>query len=247
MGSPGGHGPSAARHYEELAGAPHYDDLATVSPTALAQQFVLLQQRYRQGLPVDERVGLELFRRAIQKRDAQAWELLFPPCRELLIHWLLRHPWADLVLRYDSQESYVLEVLSKFWQATDRLNLFQENGATLSEIFAYLRRCLNSVVLDAARQARRRQREVSGEALAGLAAGQQIERSCEDLWQCIERALPDPRERRLIYLRYVLDYRPREIVELAPEAFPRVELVYQLERKVLERLRRHPALARWKA
>jgi DNA-directed RNA polymerase specialized sigma24 family protein len=221
-------------------------DLATATTDELAEEFLRQQARYRQRLPVDERAGLELFRRAIQQREERAWELLYPPCRALLLQWLRQNPWADLVLQYESPEGFVLEALAKFWQAITRTRLFQERPTTLADILAYLRRCLHSVLLDAARQARARAAEVSVDALAALAARGQAELSGEELWRSIERALPDQRERRLVYLRYVLDYRPREIVALAPEEFPEVEHVYQLERQILQRLRRHPALAHWK-
>lgn len=246
IGSRSGQGPRAASQHEEWASTPNHAKLATASTAALAQQFALQQERYRQSLPVDERAGLELFRRALQQGDEQAWSLLYLPCKALLGCWLLQHPAAPLVLEYESPDSYVLAALSKFWQATARTHPFQYERTTLSAIFAYLRRCLHSVVLDAARQARVRQGEVAMEVLAGIVSSWQTEPSGDELWRCIGRALPDQRERRLLYLRYVLDYRPREVVALAPEAFPSVEQVYQLERKILQRLRRHPALAHWK-
>jgi hypothetical protein len=67
----------------------------------------------------------------------------------------------------------------------------------------------------------------------------------EELWTLIERALPDRRERRLVYLLFVLDLKPREIVREAPQDFPTPQEVYRLTRNVLDRLRRNPALRSW--
>ncbi len=116
----------------------------------------------------------------------------------------------------------------------------------MSDILAYMQRCLNSVVLDAVRQIRARQQKMAEVAIAKEVVNQ-AEPSGNDLWQCIERALPDARERQLLYLRYVLGYRPREVAARYPAEFPQVERVYQMERTILQRLSRHPALARWKA
>lgn len=220
-------------------------DLATLATVELAECCAAEQARFRQRLAVDERAGLELFRRAIQQHDEGAWELLYQQWRELLLHWLLQHPAARLVLEQESSESYLTDALSKFWQATTGASRSQPVFVTLADILAYLRRCLNSVVLDAVRQIRTHPQEIAEEVIA-RGADNQMESSGGDLWRCIERALPDARERQLLYLRYVLGYRPREVAAAYPTDFPQVKQVYQMERTILQRLSRHPLLARWK-
>jgi hypothetical protein len=220
-------------------------DLSTLATVDLAERCAAEQACFRQRLAVDERAGLELFWRAIQQRDEVAWALVYQQWKGLLLHWLLRHPAARLVLEQESSVSYLTATLMKFWQATSGAKRSQPEFGTLSDILSYPQRCLNSVVLDAVRQMRARQQEVSEEVIAEEAVNQP-EPSGDVLWRCIERALPDTRERRLMYLRYVLSYRPREVAAMYPAEFPQVERVYQMERNVLERLSRHPALARWK-
>jgi DNA-directed RNA polymerase specialized sigma24 family protein len=221
-------------------------DLATLATVDLAERCVAEQGRYGQRLLLDERVGLELFRRAIQQHDAVAWELVYQQWKGLLLHWLLQHPAARLVLEQASSESYLSAALSRFWQATTNTTYSQPVFETLADHLAYLRRCLNSVVLDAVRQIRARPQEVAAEVLV-RGADTQKEASGGELWRCIERALPDARERQLLYLRYVLGYRPREVAARYPTDFPQVKQVYQMERTILQRLSRHPTLARWKA
>lgn len=219
-----------------------------LSTVELARRCAAEQEQYQQHLPVDERAGLELFRRAIEERDALAWERIYQQWRGLLVQWLLRHPASRLALEQAPVESYVTAALSKFWQATARSQRPRQGFSTLSGALAYVRCCLNSVVLDAVRQAHARQCEVSEQALAeGVLSRQPTERSeAEALWECIERALPGRRERALVYLRYVLGYWPREIVAIHPQEFPDVGEIYQMERNILHRLSRHSALARWK-
>lgn len=230
-----------------LAPEQTHDDLATLSTAELAQRCEAEQEQYRQRLPVDERASLELFRRAIQQRDALAWELIYEQWKGLLIHWLLQHPAASLALKYEPSESYITAAFSKFWQATTaRSQQAKQEFSSLNRILAYVRSCLNSVVLDAVRQANARQYEVGEKAIAEGAVSQQPAEWDEALWKCIELALPSQRERALVYLRYVLGYRPREVVTTHPQVFPDVDEVYRMERNILQRLRRHPALARWK-
>ena len=238
--------PSGGSDCGLLTQEPDADDLAALSTSELARRCAAEQEQYRQRQPVDERAGLELFRRAMQQRDELAWALIYQQWRPLLLRWLLQHPSASLVLERDPPESYITAALSKFWQATARVQGPQQGFATLPEILAYLRRCLNSVVLDVVRQARARLAEAPEEAAAHLAVSPPSEGTGADLWGCIERALPDERERRLIYLRYVLGYQPREIVAAYPQDFPSAAKLYLLERNILLRLRRHPSLAHWK-
>lgn len=221
-------------------------DLAALATVDLAECCAAERARFRQRLLLDERAGLELFRRAIQQHDEGAWELLYQQWKGLLLHWLFQHPAARLVLEQESPESYLSAALSKFWQATSSEKHSQPVFETLADILAYLRRCLNSVVLDAVRQIRARLQEIPEDAVAERVINQP-EPSGGELWRCIERALPDARERQLVYLRYVLGYRPREIAAAYPAEFPQVEMVYRMERNVLQRLSRHPMLARWKA
>lgn len=220
-------------------------DLNTLATVELAERCTAEQACFRRRLAVDERAGLELFRRAIQQGDEVAWGLLYQQWKGLLLYWLLRHPAARLVLGYEPSESYLTATLTKFWQATTGTKRSQLAFETLADILAYLQQCLNSVVLDAVRQIRAHQHEVSEDFIAKEAINQP-DPSGGELWRCIERALPETRERRLMYLRYVLSYRPREIAATYPAEFPQVEMVYQMERNVLQRLSRHPVLARWK-
>jgi len=194
----------------------------------------------------DDDLALELFRRAVQERDELAWERIYQQWRGLLLHWLFQHPSARLALEQAPLESYVTAALSKFWQATACAARPKPAFSSLAGALAYLRSCLNSAVLDVVRQARLRQCEVGEEALAEAAMSQQPVERDRDLWRCIERALPDRRERTLIYLRYVLGYRPREVVATHPQEFPDIHQLYQMERNILQRLSRHPALADWK-
>ena len=225
---------------------PTTTELTTLTTAALARWCSVEAPQDRQGAPVGKCPDLELFRRAIEQRDERAWELVYQQWRGVLLHWLHQHPAARLALEYGPPESYVTAALSKFWQATQHPNRSSPTFSTLAGILAYLRCCLNSALLDAARQSCTRQQRICAAGVAEEVVSQPAEAAGDDLWRSIERALPRRRERLLVYLRYVQGERPRELVATYPQAFPSVEDVYRLERSILERLRRHPALAPWK-
>lgn len=221
-------------------------ELACLNHLELAQRSATEERWFRQGIPTDDRASLELFHRAIQRRDELAWAVIEQQWCGLLLSWLHRHPAAHLVLENESPESYVSATLSKFRQATTSSTAPGPVFATLAEILAYVQRCLNSVVLDAVRKARALQHEMDGASGAGERGRQTPEAPGGDLWEALERALPDKQERLLAYLRYVRGERPRDLVVEHPQAFKSVEAVYRLERTVLDRLRGHPALVPWK-
>jgi DNA-directed RNA polymerase specialized sigma24 family protein len=217
-------------------------------PTAPRASHTLSEQSQPlQGMPADEPTTLERCRLAIEQHDERAWEQLYQQWRGVLIRWLLLHPCARLALEQEPPEHYVAAALRKFWQATTRPNTPQQPFSTLVGVLSYLRCCLNSAILDAVRQARHRQHDVAAAGGAEDMSSQPHQLRDEELWRCIERALPERRERLLVFLRYVQGERPREIVAAHPQAFPNVMEVYRLERAILARLRRHPALARWGA
>jgi hypothetical protein len=197
-------------------------------------------------MPADELTTLERCRHAIKQRDERAWEQVSQHWRGVLIRWLLLHPCASVALEEAAPEHYVEAALRNFWQATTRPDTPQQTFSTLADVLSYLRCCLNSALLDAVRQARQCQHGVAA-VVAQEMGSQPHHEPAEDLWRWIEQALPERRERLLVVLRYVQGYQPCELVAAHPQAFPSVREVDRLERAILVRLRRHPALAPWEA
>lgn len=186
---------------------------------------------------MEECAELEFFRMAIEQGDEQAQKAIEHHWHGLLIHWLHRHPAASLAQESRPPEHSLTAAWSTFWQATTSPNGSAPTVTTLAGILAYLRCCLNSALLDAARQARLHHHHRSAASGAEEVASHQPGAPGDDLWRCIKRALPERRERMLVELRYVRGERPQEIVAGHPQAFPHVEEVSRLERKILKHLR----------
>lgn len=227
-----------------MPNGPDQDDLASWTPDQLAQRCASEQQRYHQHIPSDERYCLELFLRAIHQQDKIAWDLIYQQFSGTVLAWLRQHPCASR-LRHNEPDAYVTDAFRKFWMATTSPGATAPHFATLASVLAYLRSCLNSVVLDEMRLIQSRQREEPLEHISNIPAETPPDEEVQALWALIERALPDRHERRLIYLLFVLDLKPRDVVRIAPQDFPTAQEVYRLTRNILDRLRRNPALRAW--
>src|ERR1051326_4930899 len=135
------------------------DDLATWNPAQLAQRCADEQQLFRQHAPSDDRYCLELFRRAIRQRDEHAWDVLYQQFSSTMLGWLRRHPCANRLRDQDAPDVYLTDAFRRFWVATSSSSAATPHFATLASVLAYLRSCLNAVVLDEMRQIQARQRE----------------------------------------------------------------------------------------
>ncbi len=221
------------------------DDLAAWTPAQLAQRCAAEQQLFRQRTPSDERYCLELFLRAIRQRDERAWDLIYQQFSGTVLGWLRRHPCANRLQDLDAPDTYITAAFQKLWQATVVPGPTTPKFTTLASILAYLRSCLNSVVLDEIRRIDAHPPEVPIDPVIPLPAKDTSTLSAQELWALIERALPDRRERRLVYLLFVQELKPAALVQEAPQDFPNAKEVYRLTRNVLDRLRRNPALRAW--
>lgn len=221
------------------------DDLAAWTSDQLAQRCAAEQQVFRQRAPSDERYCLELFLRAIRQRDERAWDLIYQQFSGTVLGWLRRHPCANRLQDLDTPDTYITAAFQKLWQATVHPGLNTPEFKTLASVLTYLKMCINSIVLDEIRRMDAHPPEVSLEPAITIPAKDTSILSAQELWTLIERALPDRRERRLVYLLFVQELKPGEVVRESPQDFPSAREVYRLTRNVLDRLRRNPALRAW--
>jgi len=194
----------------------------------------------------NDRYCLELFRRALVRRDDDAWACLYQQYSSLVLTWVNQHQSATSLLGQDGGAPLVNAVFAKFAQALTPLKM--DNFTTLAALLKYLKMCVHSVIADEVRSRQTRQYEETLEAIeqepatddpaedviAGL--------SMQHLWQVIQGELHGEDERLLIYLAYVQGLKPAEICAQQRHFFATVEDVYRVKRNVLERLRRNRRL-----
>jgi hypothetical protein len=199
---------------------------------------------FRRGEPSNDACGLELFRRASHECDPSAWEIIQLHFTDMVLQWMRRHPLRNVACKYDSEENYVAQAFTRFWQATIGNN--QIHFKTLAAVLWYLRASLNGTILDTLR-AYVRPREI------GLPeAGEPGEPVTEDpdddneVWEVIRSLLPDERQQRVAYLSFHCGLKPRDIITNCSQEFNDIREIYRLRRNILERLQRHADYISWR-
>jgi RNA polymerase sigma factor (sigma-70 family) len=194
----------------------------------------------------NDRYCLELFRRAIVKRDEDAWACIYQQYAPLVLTWVTQHQSAATVLGQDGSGPLVNAAFAKFSQALTPAKM--QNFDSLAAILKYLKMCVHSVVADEVRARQARQYEETLELMEHEPASDDpaddvvASISAQSLWQVIQEELNSEDERVLIYLAYVQGMKPSEISNQHRKLFPTVDDVYRIKRNVLERLRRNRRL-----
>ncbi len=212
--------------------------------TELADHCMSEVNNYRHGEPSDDQYGVELFRRALMRRDALAWEIVQQRFNGMMLHWMRSHPMRKAASRFDSEENYVAQAFTRFWQATAGNQEIEFR--TLAAVLRYLRASLNGTILDTLRAYSRAQEmplPEHGEPEEPFAEDRDDSR---ELWEVIRSLIPDERQQRVAYLLFHCHLKPREIVHFCSQEFSEVREVYRLRRSIFERLLRKADYIRWR-
>jgi RNA polymerase sigma factor (sigma-70 family) len=194
----------------------------------------------------NDRFCLELFRRAIVRRDEEAWTCIYQQYAPLVLTWITQHQSAAPLLGQDGGAPLVNAAFAKFSQALTPAKM--ENFDSLAAVLKYLKMCVHSVVADELRSRQAHQYEETLESIEHEPAADDpaddvvANISAQGLWQIIQEELNGEDERVLIYLAYVQGMKPSEISNRHRRLFPSVDDVYRIKRNVLERLRRNRRL-----
>lgn len=217
--------------------------LRSMSVQALAELCKRELDKYRRGEPSDDQYGLELFSRALLERNSFAWGGVQQCFNPMVLGWMRDHRLRDVACRHDSEENFVAQAFSRFWQATaDNEEIkFQALGAALK----YLRASLHAVIIDSLRSYSRARLTALPEYDDANGPRAEDQYDFGELWQVISRLLPEARERRVAYLLYHCGLKPREILRFCPREFDDVHEIYRVRRTIIDRLRRNADVICW--
>jgi hypothetical protein len=187
---------------------------------------------------------LDVFRLAIVVGDQHAWRELHRRYQRHVSGWCRQ---ASAGAPADIEELVNL-TWQRFWQYFTAEKL--ESATTIAAVLQYLKLCAGSVVVDAVRAraketALRRASEDAADAVPASKDSALDHSERMDLWRIVECHTRDAQERAVMVLRYRLGLRAAEVQERRPDIFPTVADVYRVNRNVLERLRRSPAMRAW--
>lgn len=201
--------------------------------------------KYRRKEISSDQYCLEILRRAVVLHDDRAWAVLQQQVSENVRLWLARHPYREAALRYEVGQSYIDDAFRRFWQAIRDQHLI---FATLASALSYLHLCLNCAIMDTLRAYSRPKEEPIPDYMQGNFEGPGIEDRYheEELWEVIESLLTGGKERRLAYLLFYCNLKPREIVRYCATEFSSEEEIYRLKRNIMERILRNVDKIRWK-
>jgi len=184
----------------------------TIPVAELARRCAEEMARYRRRQDYDPCYCHDLFHRALVGRDEDAWAALYSQFHHLVRSWLGDVP-GDL-------DVLVNRAFERFWRALspDRFADFP----TLAKILKYLKRCAQSVAIDARRREERRQVEEA--ALARMHEVANGERrgspeqvldkiTGEQLYEQAMRCLNSSQERLVFRASFEWDLRPGVIAE----------------------------------
>jgi integrase len=214
--------------------------------TTLMGRCSLEMSKYRRRASSDDCYCLEIFRRALVQRRADAWDALYAQFYESVCHWFRRHPYREAALRYDTEKSYVDDTFKRFWQwANKQPNL---EFTSLAGALKSLHLCLNCAIMDTLRTYARPKEETFPDYGTLDDCTLLVEDSYhqDEWWSVVESILINPREQRVIYLLYHCGLKPREIIQHCPGEFADEQEIYRLTRNSLDRLRRNADKLRWK-
>lgn len=199
--------------------------------------------RYRRREPSNDKYCLEIFHRAVVDRDSQAWAVLQHQFNESVRLWISRHPHREAALRHEDEQSYIDDAFARFWRALSEQRL---TFSTLAAALNYLHLCLNCAIMDTLRAYSRSREEPIPD------YGHPDEPPFEDvyleseLWDVMQKLLPGAKERRVAYLHFHCNLKPREIVRYCPSEFSNEDEIYRLKRNIMERILRNADKIRWR-
>jgi hypothetical protein len=97
----------------------------------------------------------------------------------------------------------------------------------------YLRVCLNAAILEAFREFTR----AKVIAMPNSGAANEDHDTSHQIWQIVQRLLPNKREQRMAYLLFHCGFKPDEIANSWPHEFADISEIARLRRKIVELLR----------
>jgi hypothetical protein len=205
-------------------------------------------RNYCRGDYSDERYAMEIFRRAMVLRDPQSWDVLQHCFSGLVCSWIRRHARRERAYALDSEENYVAQAFTRFWQAS--MNNPDLAFANLAGAINYLRASLNGAIMDTLRVYSRPNEvplpEPNDPSYNGELIIEEMDDVSDELWEAVRSLLNEQREIRLAYLYFHCGLKAREIVQFCPDEFHDVQEVYRLRHNIFKRLLRHADRLRWR-
>ncbi len=215
------------------------------APLKLSESQLAARCQNRRPDASHEPFCFELFRRAIVENCTLCWHYLHAHYYSLVRAWVVRRN----VLDPDIVDDLTQDAFISFTRFFTPEKLTRANS--LGAILRYLKLCATTAVA----QMRRRsdsgpsavewdEETLDADVQTPSAETLTLERlAAQELWAILEAVCQDQRDRLVARLMFVANQKPAYLTENYPASFIDVYDVYRVKRNLLDRLRRHPALA----
>jgi DNA-directed RNA polymerase specialized sigma24 family protein len=186
----------------------------------------------------------DLFRRAIEQRDADAWADIGRHYRGLLAAWAAQSSARGLIA--EQPEDIADQAFARAWAALSsaRFSAFPH----IASLLAYLRTCVRATVIDHAREQAGQLRAVQSIDTAVVAAAPEqavladLDRT--EIWRLILQITSNLQEQIIVRESLVYALPPRAIQARHPDQFTDVVQVYRVKRNLINRFQRNRELQR---
>ncbi len=221
----------------------HENELQQMAVDDLAQRCAQETDLFKKRKDSDSSYCFELFRRAIQNKDGQAWGVLMLQYQPLVARWvdkgMDKHP--DVSSFNEESQDFVAQAFERFWISYTPAK-FENAQRSLPAVLKYLQTCVHGAITDAGRKARRIQIEQEAReeeqqpAEADPTPEELLQR--HEFWRLIREKAKDPKEFKVVYASFYMGFSPREILAEYPNDFRSIKEIYQHKANFLERLGR---------
>ena len=223
----------------------HENELPQMDVPELAQRCAQETQNYSQNQPHETGYCLELFRRAIVRRDDEAWAAVYAQYRSQVERWVYRHPNFHQVA--EEAQDFTNQAFARFSKhfTGDKLTA----SKSLASVLSYLQLCVHGAIMDCLRKIRFEQSEmdetIEKRKDPNPEASPEERMQAKELWQLIQTRLKDKKEYTVMYASFVLGLAPGQILAEYPGVFRDSAELYQCKANVLARLGRDPEIMKF--
>ncbi len=195
-------------------------------------------KRFRRNQRYNSDYCFELFRRAFQESEDQAFAYIWSNYRQLVGFWLRQHPFFNQ-LETLPFEFHLYDCFEQFVIGMSKHDFVQ--FASLPEILSFWKKCVNSVVMTAVRK--KRLTEVPINQMVGLSmdGSEHMDSliAAQMAWERIEMILTDEQDILLARLVIIQGLKPRHILAIYPHVWQTMrQLMTDIQRIIKRRLAR---------
>jgi len=221
-------------------GSRRWGDPSALQDMTLADLIHRCRQESQQGRHRETGACFELFCRAVDDADSQAWSALHRQYHLMVLSWI-RIP----ELPPDLEEDLVQDAWLSFWCSLRSIRL-RERFSHVGEILKYLKGCARTAVIEYRRWEQRQRRlldvltslPIPTSSLEILPEDMDRRERLKSVRAWVHDAVTDPRERLYLHLAFEQGLKPGDIWRRFPDVFPDVQAVYRVQERLLKRARR---------